>query len=235
VRRCPACEKDLTWDEIVRGFEYEKGQFVPIADEDTERLPLPTAGAVNLFGFVRLAQIDPIYFERAYYLAPDSGGAKAFKLLQESLDAAGKVGIGKVVLREKEHLVAMRPYQDALVMEILYYADEIRAVSELGEFPIEVKVHPNERKMAVQLIEGMAMEFEPQEHKDDYREALLRVIQAKIEGAPRPEISSPREEKVIDLMEALKRSLQMAKKERIVKRPAASPGKRVATMRERHK
>jgi DNA end-binding protein Ku len=235
VRRCPVCEKDLAWGEIVRGFEYEKGQFVPISDEDTEQVPLPTAGAINLFGFVQLEQIDPIYFERAYYLAPDAGGAKAFKLLQESMDAAGKVGIGKVVLREKEHLVAMRPYQDALVAEILYYADEIRAMSELEEYPIEVKVHPNERKMAVQLIEGMAMEFEPQEYKDDYREALLKVIEAKVEGAPPPEAAAPREEKVIDLMEALKRSLQMAKKERVAKRPAAASAKRVAAMRERHK
>jgi DNA end-binding protein Ku len=235
VRRCPACEKDLSWDEIVRAFEYEKGQFVPIADEDAGQVPLPTTGAVNLFGFVQLDEIDPIYFERAYYLAPDSGGAKAFKLLQESLDAAGKVGIGKVVLREKEHLVAMRSYQDVLVMEILYYADEIRALSELGEYPIDVKVHPNERKMAVQLIEGMSMEFRPEEYKDDYREALLKLIEAKVQGAPPPQVAAPSEEKVIDLMEALKRSLQMAKKERVAKRPAEAQGKRVAAMRERHK
>ncbi len=234
VRRCPKCNRDVEWEEIVRGYEYEKGRFVAVTDEDVQAVPLPTKGAVNLYGFVQLQEIDPLYYERAYYLAPDTGGAKAFKLLQEALASAGRVGIGKVVLREKEHLVALRPYGDTLVMEVLYYPDEIRAASELPEFPLDVKVHPNERKMAVQLVEGMTMEFRPEEYRDEYREALLRVIQAKVQGAPPPEAAAPREEKVVDLMEALRRSLEMAKQQR-VRRPAAAPAKRVAAMRERHK
>lgn len=235
VRRCPACNRDVEWEEIVRGYEYEKGRFVPVTDEDLQNLPLPTSGTLNLYGFVQLQEIDPIHYERAYYLAPDAGGAKAFKLLQEALAAAGRVGIGKVVLREKEHLVAVRPYRDALVMEVLYYPDEIRALRDLPEYPIEVKVHPNERKMAVQLVEGMSMEFRPEEYRDEYREALLRVIQAKVEGAPRPAAAPPREEKVVDLMEALRRSLEMAKRERVRQPQPASPSRRVAAMRERHK
>ncbi len=235
VRRCPACNRDVEWEEIVRGYEYEKGRFVPVTDEDLQNLPLPTSGTLNLYGFVQLQVIDPIHYERAYYLAPDAGGAKAFKLLQEALAAAGRVGVGKVVLREKEHLVAVRPYRDALVMEVLYYPDEIRALRDLPEYPIEVKVHPNERKMAVQLVEGMSMEFRPEEYRDEYREALLRVIQAKVEGAPRPAAAPPREEKVVDLMEALRRSLEMAKRERVRKPQPASPSRRVAAMRERHK
>ncbi len=235
VRRCPRCERDVEWHEVVRGYEYGKGRFVPVTDEDLQAVPLPTKGTVDLFGFVQLQEIDPLYYERAYYLAPDVGGAKAFKLLQEALAASGRVGIGKVALREKEHLVALRPYGDTLVMEVLYYPDEIRAVSDLPGFPLEVKVHPNERKMAVQLVEGMTMEFRPEEYRDEYREALLRVIQAKVEGAPPPESAAPREEKVVDLMEALRRSLELAKRQR-VRREAASPtGKRVAAMRERHK
>ncbi len=235
VRRCPACNRDVEWEEIVRGYEYEKGRFVPVTDEDLQNLPLPTSGTLSLYGFVQLQEIDPIHYERAYYLAPDAGGAKAFKLLQEALAAAGRVGVGKVVLREKEHLVAVRPYRDALVMEVLYYPDEIRALRDLPEYPIEVKVHPNERKMAVQLVEGMSMEFRPEEYRDEYREALLRVIQAKVEGAPRPAAAPPREEKVVDLMEALRRSLEMAKRERVRKPQPASPSRRVAAMRERHK
>jgi|DewCreStandDraft_5_1066085.scaffolds.fasta_scaffold04922_6 DNA end-binding protein Ku len=235
VRRCPTCNRDVEWEEVVRGYEYEKGRFVPVTDEDVQNLPLPTSGTLNLYGFVELQEIDPIHYERAYYLAPDSGGGKAFKLLQEALAAAGRVGIGKVVLREKEHLVAVRPYRDALVMEVLYYPDEIRALKDLPEYPIEVKVHPNERKMAVQLVEGMSMEFRPEEYRDEYREALLRVIQAKVAGAPRPQAAAPREEKVVDLMEALRRSLEMAKRERVRKPQPASPAKRVAAMRERHK
>lgn len=233
VRRCPKCNRDVEWEEIVRGYEFEKGRFVPVTDEDMQAVPLPTKGAVNLYGFVQLHEIDPLYYERAYYLAPDTGGAKAFQLLQEALASAGRVGIGKVVLREKEHLVAVRPYGNTLVMEVLYYPDEIRAASQLPEFPLSVKVHPNERKMAVQLVEGMTMEFRPEEYRDEYREALLRVIHAKAQGAPPPEAAAPREEKVVDLMEALRRSLEMAKQQRV--RGPAAPARRVAAMRERHK
>lgn len=233
VRRCPKCNRDVAWEEIVRGYEFQKGRFVPVTDEDLQAIPLPTKGAVNLYGFVQLHEIDPLYYERAYYLAPDTGGAKAFQLLQEALASAGRVGIGKVVLREKEHLVAVRPYGDTLVMEVLYYPDEIRAASQLPEFPLNVKVHPNERKMAVQLVEGMTMEFRPEEYRDEYREALLRVIHAKAQGAPPPEAVAPREEKVVDLMEALRRSLEMAKQQR-VRRPTTA-ARRVAAMRERHK
>lgn len=233
VRRCPKCNRDVAWEEIVRGYEFQKGRFVPVTDEDLQAIPLPTKGAVNLYGFVQLHEIDPLYYERAYYLAPDTGGAKAFQLLQEALASAGRVGIGKVVLREKEHLVAVRPYGDTLVMEVLYYPDEIRAASQLPEFPLNVKVHPNERKMAVQLVEGMTMEFRPEEYRDEYREALLRVIHAKAQGASPPEAVAPREEKVVDLMEALRRSLEMAKQQR-VRRPTTA-ARRVAAMRERHK
>ncbi|MCS7234922.1 MAG: Ku protein [Armatimonadota bacterium] len=235
VRRCPRCGRDVEWDEVVRGYEYEKGRFVPVTDEDLQSVPLPTKGTVDLFGFVQLQDIDPLYYERAYYLAPDVGGAKAFKLLQEALASSGRVGVGKVALREKEHLVALRPYGDTLVMEVLYYPDEIRAVSDLPEFPLEVKVHPNERKMAVQLVEGMTMEFHPGEYRDEYREALLRVIRAKAEGAPPPQAAPPAEEKVVDLMEALRRSLEMAKQQRARRVEGSPPPKRVAAMRERHK
>ncbi len=235
VRRCPTCNRDVEWEEIVRGYEYEKGRFVPVTEEDLQNLPLPTSRTLDLYGFVEPGEIDPIHYERAYYLAPDTGGAKAFKLLQEALAAANRVGIGKVVLRDKEHLAAVRPYRDALVMGVLYYPDEIRSLADLPEYPIEVKVHPNERKMALQLVEGMTIEFRPEEYRDEYREALLRVIQAKVAGAPQPQPAPPREEKVVDLMEALRRSLEIAKRERVRKPQAPAPARRMAAMRERHK
>ncbi|MER3456488.1 MAG: Ku protein [candidate division GAL15 bacterium] len=235
VRRCPRCQQDLEWNEIVRGYEVEKGRFVPVTDEDVQAVPLPTKGTVDLYGFVQLQEIDPLYYERAYYLAPDTGGAKAFKLLQEALAGSGRVGLGKVALLDKEHLVALRPYRETLVLEVLYYPDEIRPISELPEFPLQVQVHPNERRMALQLVESMAMEFHPDEYRDDYREALLRLIRAKAEGAPPPEAAAPREEKVVDLMEALRRSLEMAKQKRVRPQAPAAAGKRVAAMRERHK
>jgi DNA end-binding protein Ku len=154
---------------------------------------------------------------------PDEGGAKAFALLQEALREAGRVAVGKVVLREKEHVVSLRPYDAAMVMSTLYYPDEVRAVSGLDEVPVDVKVHPNERKMAGQLIESLAIEFQPEDYKDEYRQALLALIEAKGKGEPVPEVKAKEPGKVVDLMEALRRSVEMAKQ-----RPPAARASRAA-------
>jgi DNA end-binding protein Ku len=220
-RFCPHCEKVIEWADVVRGFEVSKGQFVTVTDEETEQIPIDTSGNVNIVGFVDLREIDPIYFERSYYMAPNEGGAKAFLLLQEALQDAGRVAVGKVVLREKEHLVAVRPYQGAMVMNVLYYADEVRALSGLEELPIRAEVHPNERKMAVQLVDNMAMEFHIEEFRDQYRAELLAMIDTKAKGMP-VTAATPREPgKVIDLMEALRRSVEMAQSRRTTGRSGA--------------
>lgn len=232
-RYCPYHEEIVEWNDVVRGYEYAKGKFVAMTDEELERIPLDTAGTVSVSAFVDLAEIDPIYYERSYYLAPDEGGQKAFRLLHDTLSDSSKVAVGKVVIREKEHLVSVRPYNGAMVMSTLYYADEVRSPEEIPEFPVQAKVHPNEKKMALQLVEGMAAAFDPAEYKDDYREALQRVIAAKVEGAPVP-TAEPKEEKVVDLMEALRRSLQVTRKEEPARRTRrARP--RATALRERHR
>lgn len=230
-RFCPHCDRTIEWSDVVRGYEVSKNHFVVVTDEEIEKIPMDTTGNVNIAGFVELQEIDPIYYERSYYVVPDEGGAKAFLLLGEALREVNRVAVGKVVIREKEQLVSLRPFDGALVLSTLYYADEVRALSGLEELPVEAKVHPNERKMAVQLVENLAMEFQVGEFRDEYRDALLAMIEAKGKGE---EVASPREAavpgKVVDLMEALKRSVEMAQDRR---RPsgAAKTGRSAAPQR----
>lgn len=232
-RYCPNHEEIVEWNDVVRGFEYAKGKFVPMTDEELANVPLDTAGTVSVSAFVDLAEIDPIYYERSYYLAPDEGGQKAFRLLHDTLHESSKIAVGKVVIREKEHLVSVRPYNGAMVMATLFYADEVRSAEDIPELPVQAKVHPNEKKMALQLVEGMASGFDPAQYEDEYREALEKVINAKIEGEP---VAAPerKEEKVVDLMEALRRSLQATRKERPA-RPGRRARPRAAALRERHR
>ena len=232
-RYCPYHEEIVEWNDVVRGYEYAKGKFVPMTDGELENVPLDTAGTVSVSAFVNLAEIDPIYYERSYYLAPDEGGQKAFRLLHDTLDESSKIAVGKVVIREKEHLVSVRPYNGAMVMATLFYADEVRSAEDIPELPVQAKVHPNEKKMALQLVEGMASGFDPAQYQDEYREALEKVINAKVEGEP---VAAPerKEEKVVDLMEALRRSLQATRNEEPARRGRrARP--RAAALRERHR
>lgn len=233
-RYCPYHEEIVEWNDVLRGYEYAKGKFVPLTDEELDNVPLETAGTVSVSSFVNLAEIDPIYYDKSYYLAPDEGGQKAFRLLHDTLLESEKVAVGKVVIREKEHLVSVRSFDGALVMSTLYYADEVRSVEDIPEFPVQTKVHPNEKKMALQLVEGLAAEFNPAEYKDEYRDALQQVINAKVEGEPVAAAPARKEEKVVDLMEALRRSLQATRKEEPARRGRrARP--RAAAMRERHR
>lgn len=231
-RYCPNHEQIVDWNDVVRGYEYAKGKFVPLTEDDLESVPLDTAGTVSVTSFVTLSEISPLYYEKSYYLAPDEGGQKAFRLLHDTMTEASRVAVGKVVIKEKEHLVSVRPHDEALILTTLYYADEVRAIDEIPELPVQTKIHPNEKKMALQLIEGLVAEFAPAEYTDDYRQALEKVINAKIEGET-IEAPARKPEKVIDLMEALRRSLQVTRKEKPARR--SRPAARAAAMRERHR
>lgn len=233
-RYCPYHEEIVEWNDVVRAYEYTKGKFVPLTDEELDNVPLETAGTVNVNAFVDLGEIDPIFYDKSYYLAPDEGGQKAFRLLHDTLDESAKVAVGKVVIREKEHLISVRPYDGALVMSTLFYADEVRATEDIPELPVQARVHPNEKRMALQLIEGLAGTFSPAEYADEYRGALQKIIDAKVEGEPVAAAPARKEEKVVDLMEALRRSLQATRKEAPARRGRrAQP--RAAALRERHR
>ena len=178
-----------------------------IEDEDLENLPLNTMRTIDIIDFVELEDIDPIYFVKSYFLSPEEYGKKPYKLLYEALGKTGKIAVAKVFIRSRENLVTLRRYRNCLLMETMFYPDEIRLPEAIPELQEDVEIHEKELKMAENLINNLSSEFKPEKYKSDYREALLEVIHAKIEN---DEVEIPKgaqEEKVIDLMEALKASL----------------------------
>jgi DNA end-binding protein Ku len=207
-------------DEIVRGFEIDKGQYVELTDEDLDRLDIELTHSIDILDFVDLDDIDPIYFRKAYYLLPEPGAEKPYKLLVEALDQTGKVGIAKVVIRNKQHLAALRTYDGMLVLETMYYDDEVRKPAELGDVG-DVKVRDAEVKMAKALVENLSGSFDPTKYGDEYRKELLDLIHAKAEGAPLPAREEEKTGEVVDLMEALRASVEQTKKDRTRKRPRA--------------
>jgi DNA end-binding protein Ku len=211
LRWCPYHERAVEWAEIARGYEYARDEHVVMSDEDFEKLPLPSKHTVELSAFVNAQQIDPIYYERTYYLEPDEKGVKPFALLMRALKEKGLTGIAKIAIRNKEQLCALRPMDGTLVLETLYYPDEIR--EQPAEIP-ETKVSEKELDMAFTLIELLEEDFDPQKYTDEYREALLKVIEAKLEGQEVAEVAGPRLAKVTDLMSALKASVANARKGR---------------------
>jgi DNA end-binding protein Ku len=209
IRWCPKDEKAVPWDEVVRGFEYTKGRYIPISDEDLDHLPVKTVHTVDVSDFVKLEEVDPIYFDKAYYLAPEEQGIKAFALLRQALQQTGRAAVAKVAIRDKESLCLVRPYQDVLSMETMFYSNEIRSTESLAADT--AKVSPKELQMAVSLIENLSDSFDAERYQDDYQAALKQVIDAKVEGAPLPEAPAARGEKVVDLMEALRASVEATK------------------------
>ena len=211
LRWCPFHERALEWDEIARGYEYAKNEYVVLTDEDLEKLPLPSKRTIELSAFVHVEEIDPIYYEKSYYLEPRQEGAKAFALLMRVLEDKGLVGLAKIAIRNKEQLCALRPQDGTLILETLYYPDEIRV--EKSVEASEVRVSEREMEMATTLVNVLSAPFEPEKYQDDYRRALMELIEAKRKGqevvAPPP----PRG-KVVDLMAALRQSVEAANKRR---------------------
>ncbi len=211
---CPVCNREVSQDEIVRGFEYEKGRFIILNEEDLENLPTKTTKTVDIIDFVDLRDIDPIYFSKPYYLAPSEGGQKAYMLLKEAMKRTGKIAIAKVTIRSTENLVCLRIYEDSIVMETMYYPEEIRSAQMIPELHGEISLHENEIKMANQLINNLSAKFDPQKYKSDYREALMKLIEARIAGEHVETPQIPDTGNVVDLMEALKASLKATENEK---------------------
>lgn len=214
-RFCPYCQSEVSMEEIVRGYEYEKGKYVVLKEDDFEKLEETGGGRnVEILDFVDLAEIDPIYFEKAYYLAPGDGGAKVYELLKRAMNETGKVAVARVVIRSREALAALRVSGNTLVMSTMHYPDEIRQANALPEMNYQVNLHENEVKMAVSLISSLSAEFRPEKYTDTYRQGLMEVIQAKIAGEAIETPAKPETGKVVDLMEALKASIDLAREER---------------------
>jgi DNA end-binding protein Ku len=209
LRWCPVHERAVEWDEVVRGYEYAKDEYVVMDDEDFEKLPLPSKQTVELSSFVKAEQIDPIYYQKTYYLEPDEKGLKPYALLMQALKDKELTGVAKIAIRNKEQLCAIRPLDGTLVIETLYYPDEIREVP--SEVP-EQKFSKAEMDMAHALIDLLEGEFDPAAYQDEYREALQKLIDAKLEGVEIEAEEVARPAKVTDLMSALKASVAAAKK-----------------------
>jgi DNA end-binding protein Ku len=207
--------KEVAWDEIVKGYEYEKGKFVILKEDDFRRADIEATQSVEIMEFVELSEIDPMYFDKPYYLEPQKKGAKAYALLRESLKRSGKVGIAKVVIKTRQHLAAVKPENDALVLELMHFSEELVEPGSL-EFPGTREIGTRELDMATELISRMSGEWDPKKYTDDYRHAILDMIHKKIahggETPPEDKSTDRKPSKVIDLVSVLQESLAHAGK-----------------------
>ena len=222
LRWCPTCDREVEWDEVQRGYEYGKEEYVVLTEEDFAKLPLASKHTIDLAAFVKSDAIDPIFYEKSYYLEPDETGIKPFVLLMRALHKKGLTAVAKLAIRNKERLCALRPYDGTLMLETLYYPDEVR-VQKGADLP-SIKVSEKELAMASSLIDLMLEDFKPEEYKDNYREALMEIIEAKLQGAEIVEAPAPPRGKVVDLMSALKASVEAAKGKQAAPKRAVAAG-----------
>ncbi|MEZ4554471.1 MAG: Ku protein [Dehalococcoidia bacterium] len=212
IRICSEEDVEVSNDEIVRGYEYEKDHYVVLTDEDFDQLPLPSKHTIDLTAFVNAEEIDPVFYEKSYYLEPEDTGVKPFALLMRALQEKGLTAVAKIAIRNKEQLCALRPMDGTLMLETLFYPDEIRV--ERGVEAPEVAVSDQELQMASALIDLLTEEFDPAKFQDTYREALMQVINAKLEGQEVVEAEAPAPAKVVDLMAALKASVEATRRQK---------------------
>ena len=206
---CAAEDKPIPRDEIVKGYEYEKGKYVVIEDEDIKKVAPKTAKVMEIQEFVKSDDVDPVFLESSYYMTPDEGGEKPYALLFEAMKATKYFGVAKVTMHNREHVVILRPGDKGMLLHTMYYADEVRRSEE---FRTDTS-HVNEKELALAktLVDSLASEFEPEKYHDTYRDNLKKMIDAKIQGHKVVETPAPHVAPVIDIMEALKKSLETRK------------------------
>ncbi|PYI93854.1 MAG: Ku protein [Verrucomicrobia bacterium] len=203
--------REVPWDEIVKGYEYEKGKFVILNEKDFQRVDLEATQTVDIKDFVDLDEIDPMYFYKPYYLEPQKGGDKAYTLLREALADGKKVGIAKVVIKTRQYLAGVKALKHALVLELMHFAEELADPEKLN-VPKKTEVGKREKEMAEALVKSMTSKWDPEKYKDDYRDALMEVIEEKVESGGKEIEEKPKEKKpstkVIDLVAVLQESLK---------------------------
>jgi DNA end-binding protein Ku len=208
----------------VKGYEHEKDQYVLFSEEELDKIEPPSAHVMEILEFVKLDEMDPLYFDSSYYLAPEDAGVKAYQLLMNAMKESGYGAIAKLTMHQREHIVIIRPGSKGMTLHTMFYSNEIRAAESVPTDKVELK--DQEKKLAQQLIESLAAPFEPQKYRDEYSENLRGMINAKLKGQEVTEVAQPRMAPVIDLMEALKKSLaekQAAAPSAAEKTPAAGP------------
>jgi DNA end-binding protein Ku len=226
-RWCPEGEHEVQYGEILKGFEVGKDRYVIIDEKDLDNVPLATAHSIDIHEFVPSDDIEPgLYYNSAYYMEPEELGKKPYHLLRKALETTGRMAVAKIALRDRERLCALHPTGDVLLMNTLHWPDEIRSAEGLKGLEGEVKINPKELDMAKALIESLADSFDPSRYKDEYREAVMKVVQAKIDGEVIEAPAVQQTAKVMDLMEALRASVDAAKKSRAAREKAAPEAKK---------
>lgn len=210
-RYCTTCKTDVAWEDTVHGYEYEKGKFVVITEEEMEHIPVKTSKSIDILRFINPGDIDPIYYDKSYYLEPIEGGERAYALLRETMKSSNKVGLAKITFKEKEHIAVIRLHDDTIMLHTLFYSEEIVKPEALN-IPKKISLDPKELSLAQELIRHFTGRFNIEAYHDEYRDSLMELIKAKIAGkeikvAPKKEV-----EKVVSLMDALKKSLEKKRK-----------------------
>ena len=224
-RVCSVDGEEVEWSEIVKGYEYEKDHYVTLTDEELDSLPVTTAKAIEIERFVDAEQIDPIFFQKSYYLVPEPTGLKAYQLLREAMVDDGKIALAKVAFRDKEHLATLRLRDNVFVLETMFWPDEIRA-ARFEELDEQVELRPQEIRMARSLIDSLTDAFQPEEFHDEYRAALEALVAKKIQGEEITFAEEAEPSKVVDLMEALRASVEAAKAGKPAAERKAAPARR---------
>lgn len=203
--------REVPWDQIVKGYEYDKGKYVVLKNEDFQRVDVEATQTVDIQDFVKQEEVDPVFFYKPYYLEPQKGGDKAYALLRDALKKSGKIGIAKVVIKTREYLASVKPEDGALVLELMHFAEELADTNKL-HVPKKVELGKREMDMATALIDSMSSKWNPEKYRDEYREALMGIIEEKVEAGGK-EIEekpkkAPKPTKVIDLVSVLQKSLE---------------------------
>lgn len=225
-KKCPNCDETVENDDIVKGYEYVKGKFVILDDEELKQLKQEHEDkSVEIIDFVKLEEIDPIYFNRSYFVGPGENGGKAYSLLREALLKSGKIGVAEMTIRSKQQLAVLRVFQNTIVMETIHYPDEVRQTADVPSVPEKTEIAEKELDTAIMLIDQLTTSFNPDTYKDDYREALLGLIQKKAgKNEGKTPADAPREN-VVDLMSALQASIDRSKEKPAAKKEPDSKTK----------
>jgi DNA end-binding protein Ku len=202
---CPVCNRNVERSEIVKGYEYEKDQYVLFNEEELDKIEPPSARVMEILEFVKLSEMDPIYFDSSYYITPEEGGLKAYELLLQAMAESGYGAIAKLTMHQREHIVIVRPGTKGMTLHTMFYSNEIRKADAIPTDKVEIK--EQEKKLAEQLIQSLAAPFLPEKYRDEFQENVKGMISAKLKGQEVTEVAQPHMAPVIDLMEALKKSL----------------------------
>ncbi|HUN61271.1 MAG TPA: Ku protein [Candidatus Sulfotelmatobacter sp.] len=219
---CPVCNRNVERSEIVKGYEYDKDQYVLFNEEELDKIEPPSARVMEILEFVKLGELDPLYLDSSYYITPEDPGLKAYTLLMKAMEETGYGAIAKITMHQREHIVIIRPGAKTLTLHTMFYSNEVRAAESVPIDKVEVK--DQEKKLAEQLIQSLAAPFQPDKYRDEYSDNVRAMIAAKLQGQEVAEAPQPHLAPVIDLMEALKKSLAEKSAPGSAKAPAAQPG-----------